>query len=231
LISREPVKLGVVLDLDGTLVDSLDGLCVAAARAVGHVQRPVPSRDAIASYIGTGVQSLLHRALTGDLDGTAEEEIFQRAFKVFTETYYESCIHGTSLRQHAIETLAGLRAEGRGMAILTNKPSKPTRRILEHLELMKFFDVVFSPEDVGVRKPDPKGITNAMEKMDVASAVMVGDSSVDMETAIAAGVPFVGIRGGYHAGTDLASVVSAPHVVIDELDGLPEAIYQIESSL
>ena len=166
-----------------------------------------------------------------DIDGTAEEEIFQRAFKVFTENYYESCIHGTSLRRHAIETLAELRSEGRGMAVLTNKPARPTRRILEHLELMEFFDVVFSPEDVGVRKPDPMGITKAMKNMGVPSAVMVGDSRVDLETAIAAGVPFVGIRGGYHAGTDLANVVSAPHMVIDELDALPEAIRHIEASL
>ena len=222
--------LGVVFDLDGTLVDSLDGICVAAAHAVKHVGRPVPSREAVSTYIGTGVKSLLHRSLTGDFDGVAEDDIFQDAFKVFTDHYYESCIHGTSLRKHAREVIDRLRVEGRSLAVLTNKPSRPTHRILNHLGLLQQFDLVMSPEEVGVRKPDPRGMEMAIEAFDVDAVVMVGDSVVDLDTAIAADAPFVGIQGGYHVGKSLEDVVSSPHLMIEELEGLPGAIQIIESS-
>jgi phosphoglycolate phosphatase len=221
---------GVVLDLDGTLVDSLDGLCDAAAHAVGHVGRKAPSRQAVASYIGAGTAKLLHRSLTGEMNGIAEEEIFRSAFQAFTDHYYTCCIHGTVLRQNALEVLARLRAHGRGLAVLTNKPARPTRRILEHLGLLEFFDVVISPEDVGAKKPDPRGLLLAIELLGVTAGVMVGDSRVDLETAIAANMAFVGIRGGYNRGVDLAEEVSSAHAVIDELEALPEAIIRLETS-
>lgn len=219
-----------MLDLDGTLVDSLDGLCEAAAKAVKHVGYPVPSREAVASYIGSGAPRLLHRSLTGDPNGIAEDEIFQPAFEAFTDHYYTCCIHGTQLRRDALEVLSLLREQGRVMAVLTNKPARPTKRILEHLGLMEHFEVVISPEDVGVKKPDPRGLIEAVQRLGVPSGVMVGDSRVDLKTAAAAGMAFVGIRGGYNHGTDLQKEIPAPHAVIDELQGLPEAIIRLESS-
>ena len=217
----------IAFDLDGTLIDSIDGLFAAVTHALNELHIKPPSCEQLGLFVGDGVVRLLHRALTGDNDGVADEALFARAFDSFTEYYLAHCGEGSSFRLHAFATLAMLRERGHLLGILTNKPKLPTARILEHLGLTGWLEWTLSPEDVGVRKPDPAGLLMIAEASGSNGVIMVGDSHVDLETALRAGVPFVGIRGGYNRGKDIAAEDPPPREVIGELSELPDAIERI----
>lgn len=217
----------VVFDLDGTLIDSIDGLFAAVNAALKDVGVPPPSKEQLGLFVGDGVVRLVHRALTGVNDGTAEEVLFNRAIEVFTSFYLNHCGEGSSFRLHAFETLAILRERGHVLGILTNKPAAPTARILEHLGIKSWFRWTICPEDAGVRKPDPAGLALIVRASGANGTIMVGDSHVDCETAARAGVPFVGIRGGYNRGQDIADEEPTPVAVIEELSELPSVVERI----
>lgn len=212
----------IVFDLDGTLIDSIDGLCIAAAHALGSIGKAPPSRGELESYVGDGVERLVHRAMTRSHEGEADEAEFARVFAAFNEKYLASCGEGSVLRAGAVDVLDDLSSSGHAVALLTNKPRRPTHRLLEHLGIVGRFESIVCPEDAGVRKPDPAGLTLAIGGH--GSGIMVGDSHVDLETARRAGIPFIGIRGGYNRGRDIASETPQPDAVIDELRGLPSVI-------
>lgn len=217
----------VVFDLDGTLIDSLGGLFAAVNVALNDVGVPPPSKEQLGLFVGDGVVRLVHRALTGDNDGTADEAIFTRAMETFTSSYLNHCGEGSAFRLHAFETLAILRERGHLLGLLTNKPSAPTARILDHLGIASWFRWTICPEDAGIRKPDPAGLTLIVCASGENGTIMVGDSHVDCETAARAGVPFVGIRGGYNRGRDIAIEEPTPAAVISELSELPSAVERI----
>ncbi len=214
----------ILFDLDGTLVDSVDGLCAAIGHAMSHVEHPVPDRSRLVSYIGEGAPRLIHRSITGELDGVAEDDLFNRAYEKFTSVYLECCTGGTVLRLHAREILERLKSEGYPVAVVTNKPAKPTRRVIEHLGVHHLVGAMVSPEDVGRRKPDPAQLHHAVQELGVDSGIMVGDSVFDLQAADAAQMPFIGIRGGYNRDRDIGDEHPQPCVVIDELNALPDAI-------
>ena len=117
-----------------------------------------------------------------------------------------------------------MNSEGYPIAVVTNKPAKPTRRVIEHLGIEHCIDVMVSPDDVGQRKPDPTQIHYAMKELEAASGIMVGDSVCDLRAASAAGIPFIAIRGGYNRDRDIGEEKPTPCAVIDELEALPAAI-------
>ena len=223
-MSVQPLRPAILFDLDGTLVDSVDGLCMAIRHAMEHIEHPVPSRDRLISYIGEGAPRLIHRAITDDLDGVADNDTFASAYEKFADAYLRCCGDGTVLRLHAREILEWLHSEKYPIAVVTNKPSKPTRRVIEHLGVSDFIGVMVSPDTVGERKPNPTQLHHALDVLEVSSGIMVGDSICDLLAAQAAGMPFIAIRGGYNRNRDIGDEKPTPCVVIDELEDLPMAI-------
>jgi phosphoglycolate phosphatase len=184
----------VVFDLDGTLIDSRRDLADAAnALIVEHGGQPLPVA-AITAMVGEGAPLLVRRALAA----SGAKPDLAAALRRFLELYDERLLAHTRLYDGTREALEAL-APRASLAILTNKPQRPTERILDGLGIAAFFRWVVGGDTPHGRKPDPGGLNYLMA---VAAAgpdgtVMVGDSAIDLRTARAAGTGICLVRYGF----------------------------------
>ncbi len=207
----------LVFDLDGTLIDSKLDLAQAvnATRAhMGMVPLDVPR---ISTYVGHGAPVLIRRAL-GD---TATESQIEEALEYFLEYYREHKLDYTRLYPGVQETLDRLRDAGKRLAVLTNKPVAVSRGIVEGLGLVTYFFRVYGGNSFDHKKPHPIGLETLMAEAGVVrdGTLMIGDSSVDIQTARNAGVRSCGVRYGF-APESLND--PAPDFLIDRMDELAE---------
>jgi phosphoglycolate phosphatase len=187
-----PVR-ALIFDLDGTLIDSKQDLIRsvnAMLVAMGHEKL---HQDTISRYIGHGAPKLVARALG---NGTSEQER-QHALKFFLAHYEEHKLDSTRPYPGVAEALEELRELP--MAVLTNKPVRVSRRILEGLGLAKYFRAVYGGNSFETKKPDPLGAKKILEEFGARAeeALMVGDSEVDVQTARNAGVLAAAVNYGF----------------------------------
>ena len=211
----------ILFDLDGTLVDSIDGIHAASVHALEAVGREAPEKAWVSTCIGDGSITLMHRLLSGSMDGKVDEELHARAYEGFQSRYVEVGREGSRCRSMAGETLGVLKQLGHPLAVVTNKNTDQAREVLDHLKLLPLLDVVVTGQDVGAMKPEPKSLHRAMALLECSDGVMVGDSVVDLQAAAAADLPFIAIRGGDNRGRDIADELPMPRAVIDGLDEIP----------
>jgi phosphoglycolate phosphatase len=184
----------IVFDLDGTLIDSRRDLADAAnALILERRGSPLPV-DTITGMVGEGAALLVRRALKAagtDLD-------VERDLPRFLELYAERLLVHTRLYDGTREALETLASRG-PLAILTNKPQDPTERILEGLDIAKYFCRAIGGDSSHGRKPDPAGLASliAAARTSAGETLMVGDSAIDLKTARAAGVPLCLVRYGF----------------------------------
>ena len=196
----------IVFDLDGTLIDSRRDLADAAnALIVEHGGEPLPV-DAITSMVGEGAPLLVARALKSarlDVD-------LHSALRRFLELYDERLLVHTRLYDGTREALEALAARA-ALAILTNKPQRPTERILDGLGIAPFFRWVVGGDTRHGRKPDPGGLNYLMASAETGPdvTVMVGDSAIDLRTARAAGTRICLVRYGFGFQTATGELTGA----------------------
>lgn len=186
----------IVFDLDGTLIDSAPEMHAAVARMLADEGVEELTLSQIVSFVGDGLPMLVERVIRATpLDMGRHRELTDRVLG-----YYEAGnSHLTRLYprvRDCIETLAG---QSVPMGICTNKPLAPTRSILAHFGLDRFFSAVIGGDSLPERKPDPAPLHAAFADLGTPG-IFVGDSEVDAETAKAAGVPFALWSGGYRKG-------------------------------
>ncbi len=185
----------VVFDLDGTIVDSRRDLS-DAVNAMLVSFRITPLDDArVTKMIGDGAATLVARAF--EAAGVPQPSNALARFLACYDTRLLATSHAYPGVKKALRVLA----RDRRLAVLTNKPLGPTRRILDGLDLAKFFEprAVVGGDGPYGRKPDPAGLRSLIEMagVDAASTVLVGDSPVDRMTARAAGVRVCVARYGF----------------------------------
>ena len=211
----------VVFDLDGTLIDSRRDLADATNALVAELGGQPLTVDAVTAMVGEGAAVLVGRALSAaGLDPQTPG-----ALERFLAHYDERLTVHTRPYDGLIDALTALRSEGRALAVLTNKPGRPSREILERLELAPFFSQVIAGDTAAGRKPDPTGLLTIVERANVApsATVMVGDSPVDAETARRAGTVLCLARYGF--GAPAGSLMpAAGEMAIDDPSELPLAI-------
>ena len=183
-----------MFDLDGTLIDSRRDLADAANALIverGGAPQPV---DAIAAMVGEGAALLVRRALTAAGTGLDIERDLAR----FLELYDERLLAHTRLYDGTREMLEALRTRA-ALAVLTNKPQRPTETILDGLGIASFFTHVVGGDTAHGRKPDPAGLNHLMSIAGTAAddTMMVGDSAIDLRTARAAGTRVCLVRYGF----------------------------------
>jgi phosphoglycolate phosphatase len=173
----------VVFDLDGTLIDSKKDLILSVNATLRELGRGELAEDTIAGYIGAGAPLLVARALGG---GASEKEI-QRGLEFFLGYYEAHKMDNTRAYPGVAETLEALRAYP--MAVLTNKPFRISRRILNELGLESYFRAIYGGNSFVTKKPDPLGVNTILLEFGTAphEALVVGDSEVDIQTARNAG--------------------------------------------
>ncbi len=174
----------VAFDLDGTLVDSQRDLAESANELIRELGGAPLTQDAIGTMIGEGAALLVKRAVVA-----AGVPDVPEALPRFLEIYDSRLLNHTRIYPGIREAIQAARAGAR-VTVLTNKPLRPTERILSELGLRELFDEVVGGDGPHPRKPDP---TSLLAMMKVAGAtgehtLLVGDSAIDHETARRASV-------------------------------------------
>jgi phosphoglycolate phosphatase len=189
----------LIFDLDGTLIDSKLDLVhsVNAARALMNLE-PI-SEEVVSSYVGNGVPVLVRRALGPE----ASEADVERAVKYFLSYYREHMLDNTRPYPGVREALDHLHGAGVRMAVLTNKPVRFSRSLVEGLGLKEHFFQVYGGNSFERKKPDPVGIETLLSESGAARerTIMVGDSGVDVQTARNARVTACGVSYGLQPET------------------------------
>jgi len=207
----------LIFDLDGTLVDSRLDLANAVNATRSHMGMTPLANARVYTYVGNGAPLLIRRALG---EGASEAEV-QEALEFFLEYYSEHDLDNTTLYPGVRESLDRLRDAGKRMAVLTNKPVRMTRSIVEGLGIRGHFFQVYGGNSFDQKKPHPMGVEALMREaaVDRAGTMMVGDSSVDVHTARNAGIACCGVTYGFQPET-LAD--PAPDLLVDRMEQLAD---------
>ncbi len=219
-IPVEALRL-LIFDLDGTLVDSRLDLAASINAMLHHYGKPELPCNVIAGYIGDGAPMLVRRAL-GDPD---DERFVTEALNFFISFYREHKLDTTHVYDGVPEALAALRASGNGagperlMAVLSNKPVRPSQQILEALGLAGFFFQVYGGNSFHTKKPDPEGLNTLLQEAGARpeEAVIIGDCDIDIITGRNAGVWTCGVTYGFAPHT-LEN--APPDVLVEKPDEL-----------
>ncbi|MFI5365224.1 MAG: HAD family hydrolase [Candidatus Binatia bacterium] len=198
----------VVFDLDGTLIDSRVDLAAAVNHALRTLQLPELPVETICGYIGEGARRLVQRAL-----GAAHQDRLDEGLALFMTFYRAHLLDHTRAYPGIDALLAALAAMGVTLSVLSNKPAAMSRAILAGLDLLHRFVVVLGGDSFLERKPDPAGIDYVCNLTHTPHErlLVVGDSTIDAQTARAARVAFCGVAWGLAP----ASLRAAAEPIID----------------
>jgi phosphoglycolate phosphatase len=199
----------VVFDLDGTLADTRDDLVAAVNHALQTLRLPALPAQVVCSYVGEGAQRLLGRALGAD-----HQDRIDDAMPVFLNYYDEHLLDRTTAYPGIEQVVSTLHRSGVTLSLLSNKPERFSRRILDGLGLSPAFAFIVGGDSLATRKPDPCGIDHLLGLSGTPRnrMLLVGDSAIDMETARAARVAFCGVIWGIRPG-ELVHAPGAPVLV------------------
>ena len=204
----------VLIDLDGTLMDTAPDLAAAAnAMRADFGLDPLPI-ERIAAFVGKGAEVLVHRALTDDLAGRAAEEDFVRGRRAFYAHYHRVNGERAIVFERVPQALRLLRDAGLVLACVTNKPREFTLPLLDRVGLAPWFGAVVAGDDVPEKKPHPALLLAACDRLGVppSHALMIGDSVNDALASRAAGCPVVLVEMGYNEGDSVRTLAGQPGV-------------------
>jgi phosphoglycolate phosphatase len=212
----------VMIDLDGTLIDTAPDLALAANRMLRDLGKPEWPPATIATWIGNGVPRLVKRALTGEMTAEPETMLFEQALALFKQYYAKGVAELSQPFPGVMEGLAALQAGGYRLACITNKAEAFTVPLLKDLKLSHYFELVLSGDSLPKQKPDPLPLTYACKYFGITPdhGVLVGDSSNDVQAARAAGMPVICVTYGYNHGHDIRE--SRPDLVVESLTEVPQ---------
>lgn len=203
----------IVFDLDGTLVDSRRDLADSVNALLHELGAAPLAEDLIGTMVGDGSRQLVQRALEAAAV-TPPPDALER----FLEIYDARLLVHTRPYDGVIALLSELERRGVRRAVFTNKPQRAAERVLEGLDLARWFDAgVIGAEAAYPRKPDPSGLLALARGADVpvAQTLMVGDAAQDVETARKAGAPVCVARYGFGYPT-AAPMLTGAELVIDQ---------------
>lgn len=209
-----------IIDLDGTMVDSVPDLAACVNQMQADLGLPERSEAQVRTWVGNGVEKLVARALANNLTGDIVDQAFyEQALAIFRRYYREQSAVHSKVYPGVMEGLSALSARF-PLICVTNKAAEFTEPLLETLGLRPFFRLVISGDRLPQKKPHPAPLLYAAEFLAFPpeSGVMIGDSQSDVKAARAAAMPVVCLRDGYNHGEDIA--LSHPDAIIDRFDEL-----------
>ncbi len=222
-----PVR-AVAYDLDGTLVDSVGDLAYAGNLMREELGLPPLPEVEIKTFIGKGIANLVRRALQkGREQEPIADDYFHNALHIYEQHYERVLCRTTRPYPRAIDGLEAALDKGLSLAVITNKAARFTTRMLDELDLAKYFELRLSGDSLAHKKPHPEPLLYAAQHFGIhpRELLMVGDSENDAEAAHNAGSPTFILSYGYFQGHDLAEL-KATAIIAD----LVEAAKLIENS-
>lgn len=207
----------VVIDVDGTLVDSVRDLAFSVDEMMKALGLAPHGEARVRKWVGNGVERLVRRALVGELDGEPDPKLFERAYPIYLDLYAANLSAHSRLYPGAEEALDYFESAGFKMGCVTNKAAQFTEDLLKRLGVYARFGIVVSGDTLDKRKPDPAPLLHAARRLGVtpSNALMVGDSVSDVKAARAAGFQVVCVTYGYNHGLDIRDM--NPDAVVDSL--------------
>lgn len=215
---------GVIIDLDGTLLDTAVELA-AAANAVridaGLDELPIAQ---IARFVGRGADVLIHRALTNSLDGQVDADAFAVARAGFDRHYMRENGQSATVYPGVLSGLQIMADKHLPMACVTNKPQAFTDPLLALHQIDRFFSITLGGDALARRKPDPLPLLHAAQQLgvDPQRCLMIGDSVNDAAAARAAGMPVVILPYGYNEGRSVHTI---------DCDGIVQSLEEVAAEL
>ncbi len=214
----------VLIDLDGTLVDSVPDLAWCVDETLKALDMPVRGEAKVRNWVGNGVPRLIERALVDQLNGVPSDALYAKAAPIFMDLYADNASKRSQLYPSVVEGLQWLKDQGIRIGCVTNKDEQFTLTILKDLGLFDFFEIVISGDTLPLKKPDPAPLLHGANFFGIApeNAMMIGDSMSDVKASRAAGFAIICMSYGYNHGVDIATF--DPDVVIDSFAELKDVI-------
>jgi phosphoglycolate phosphatase len=193
----------LLLDLDGTLVDSRADIINSVNLMLAELGRETLPDARVLKFVGEGARLLVERALRADQNGAPPDYDVDRALEIFRRHYREHLLDQTRVYPEVKETLTALGHIPK--AVVTNKPYEFTTSLLEGIGLSSYFEVVIGGDCLLERKPSPLMLLEAASRCGahVSECLMVGDSRVDVEAGRAANMKTCGYIPGFRGRTEL----------------------------
>ena len=207
----------VLIDVDGTLVDSVPDLAYCVDEMLKQLGMPVRGEARVRHWVGNGVERLVQRALINQLDGMPDDALYQKALPIFQALYSENTSKRSCLYEGVKQALDFLKTTGVKIGCVTNKASQFTLPILRDLGIADYFELVICGDMVERKKPDPMPLLQAANQFGVKpeESLMLGDSMSDVKAARAAGFGIICMSYGYNHGEDIRDY--DPDAVVDSM--------------
>ncbi|WP_353571764.1 phosphoglycolate phosphatase [Candidatus Albibeggiatoa sp. nov. BB20] len=215
----------VLIDLDGTLVDSVPDLSYAVDHMMMALELPQPGEKKVRQWVGNGIEKLVKRALADDMDAEPEADLFEQGLHIFKGSYAECNGRHSQLYDGVKEGLDWLKQEGFTIACITNKAQQFTTPLLEKVGILDYFQLVVSGDSLPKKKPDPMPLLHSAAHFSVtpSKALMIGDSMTDVKAARNAEFgAVICVNYGYNHGIDIRE--ANPDSVIDSFTQLPQLL-------
>ena len=214
----------ILIDVDGTLVDSVPDLAYCVDEMMKALGREPHGEAKVRDWVGNGVERLTRRALIGQLDGEPSDEDFAKGYPIFLELYKDNTSKRSCLYPGVREGLDYMKSQGYRLGCVTNKDAQFTIPLLKGLGIYDEFGIVVSGDTLPVKKPDPQPLLHAAAHFGVGAedSLMLGDSKSDVTAARNAGFQIVCMSYGYNHGEDIRNY--HPDAVIDSMIELKDLL-------
>lgn len=214
----------VLLDLDGTLVDSVPDLAYCIDRMLEHLGLAPRGTEKVRQWMGNGLQRLVKRALVDGFEGEPDNALFDRAFAILLELYGKNTCARSTLYPGAREGLTYLQQSAYQLGCVTNKLAQFTQPLLQTLGIYDDFAIIICGDTLPKKKPDPMPLLHAAQYFGVEpeKALLVGDTVNDIQAARAAGFQILCVTYGYNQGGNIDG--AGPDATVDSLAELPSLI-------
>lgn len=214
----------IMIDLDGTLLDTVGDLAIAAnimLRELGAEELPLAT---IQSYIGKGILNLVRRCLVSSFNNEPTPDFLAQAMVIYEQEYAKKLCVATRPYPRVVEGLIAMKEAGFQLACITNKSEVFTLPLLRATKLLNYFDIVLSGDSLPKKKPDPMPLHHACKFFGILpnEMLLIGDSGNDTEAARAAGSYVFCVPYGYNEGRDvheldcdrvISSIYEAVHLI------------------
>jgi len=214
----------VLIDVDGTLVDSVPDLAYCIDEMMKQLDMPTRGEARVRHWVGNGVERLVKRGLVNQLDGEPNETLYAKAIEIFRELYAVNTSVRSCLYDGVPEAMEFLKSTGVKIGCVTNKASEFTLPLLKDLGISDYFETILCGDMVERKKPDPLPLIMSAEKLGVSpqASLMIGDSMSDVNAARAADFAIICMSYGYNHGEDIRDY--DPDAVIDTMTEIKDLI-------
>ena len=216
----------ILIDVDGTLVDSVPDLAYCVDEMMLALAMPTRGEAAVRNWVGNGVEKLVRRALTNSLEEEPSEAEYERALPIFMALYQDNVSQRSQLYPGVREALDYMKSAGYRLGCVTNKASAFTIPLLQDMGIHDSFEIIICGDQLEKKKPDPMPLLHAAKHFGVEprQALMIGDSVSDVKAARAAGFEIACMTYGYNHGEDIRNY--HPDAVMDSMIEIKDLLEQ-----